>query len=228
MLRGIDVQLEAEERYTRIPNTRLTQVNSVHSTFGFDVAWLMSPLILGNKPASILFVGQALFRSLARPSKRRTVALLIAAELLVASVAFAGGPRLRLQRERTNQDESVRVKAFVLSPVPLGAYTLDLSFDPALLELVDISGGSAEFGSAPIKNPEQFAGGVVRFSAFQPVRMDGPRGRCHVATFTFRPRVQDGRTRIELSAVTVADTAGSKYEAPKRKKRLRIRGGKVR
>jgi hypothetical protein len=149
------------------------------------------------------------------------VALLIAA--LATTPAHALGPQLKLVPLSTAADGSVRLRAYIYSPVPLGAYTLQLSFNPTLLELVNIDGGGAEFASAPFSNPATFASGMVRFSAIQPARMDGPTGKCHVATFTLRPRVAKVRTRVQLEAIVVADTLGSTYQLPKRLKTVATR-----
>jgi len=142
--------------------------------------------------------------------------------LLAAGPSSAAELQLRLVRERTVPSAPLRFKVYVSSPVPLGAYTLQLSFDPAILELQSLDGGSGEFAGAPTSNPERFHSGVVRFSAFQPARMDGPMGLCHVATATFRPRVARGKARLEVQAITVADTAGAKYHVPKRRKTVRF------
>ena len=139
---------------------------------------------------------------------------------LAAAPAYASGPQLKLVSNRAAADGSLQVKAYVYSRVPLGAYTLELTFDPSLFELVSLDGGSAEFASSPFNNPATFPSGVVRFSAFQPGRMDGPTGKCHVATFTWRPRVAKVRTRVTLEAIIVADTLGSTYRVPPRVKTL--------
>lgn len=152
----------------------------------------------------------------------------IAAVMLVFSLvtppAQAVGPQIKLARERTRATEPFKLKVFVSSNVPLGAYTLQLSFDPSVLELTSIDGGAAEFSAQPITNPEKFAGGVVRFSAFQPVKMNEPIGLCHVATVTLTPRAKKGSTRVEVEAVIIADTLGSTYPPSKRHRTLRLRG----
>ena len=152
------------------------------------------------------------------------VAAVMLAGPLVGAPAYAAGPQLKLARERTRVGEPVRLKVFVSSGVPLGAYTLQLSFDPSVLNLVSITGGTAEFAAPPITNPEKFASGMVRFSAFQPMRMDGPLGLCHVATLSFTPRATKGSTRVEVEAIVLADTLGSTYPRSKRHRTLRLRG----
>lgn len=137
------------------------------------------------------------------------------AALLLAVPADAAGPRLKLRRARGSTADAPLVALYVLSSAPLGAYTLQLSFDPSVLELRSVGGGSAEFGATPFNDPSEFSTGVVRFSAFQVMGMNGPKGRCHVATFAFRPRVNKGRTRVTVEAITFADTKGNTYQPPK-------------
>jgi len=73
---------------------------------------------------------------------------------------YATGPQLKA-REHTRPGEPFRLRVFISSAVPLGAYTVQLSFAPAALELTSISGGSGEFAAPPITNPEQFGGVTV-------------------------------------------------------------------
>jgi hypothetical protein len=152
------------------------------------------------------------------------VAAMMLALPLGKAAAYAARPQVKLARERTRAGEPFKLKVFVSSGVPLGAYTLQLSFDPAVLELTSIGGGAADFAAQPITNPGKFASGVVRFSAFQPMRMDGPRGLCYVATLTFEPRASKGGTRVEVEALTIADTLGSTYPPSKGHRTLRFRG----
>ena len=154
----------------------------------------------------------------------RGVAALALSLPLVTAPASAAGPQLKLAREHARASEQFRLRVFVSSDVPLGAYTLQLSFAPAALELTSVSGGSGEFAAQPITNPEKFSSGVVRFSAFQPTRMDGPMGLCHVATLSFTPRATKGSTRVEVEVITIADTLGSTYPRTTRHRTLRFRG----
>ena len=154
----------------------------------------------------------------------RGVAAVMLALPLVTAPAYAAGPQIKLVRERTRASEPFKLRVVVSSGVPLGAYTLQLSFDPSVLELTSIGGGRGEFATQPITNPGEFGSGVVRFSAFQPTRMDGPMGLCHVATVTLKPRATKGSTRVEVEAVIIADTLGSTYPRSKSHRTLRVRG----
>jgi hypothetical protein len=144
--------------------------------------------------------------------------------LLAMTPAYAARPQVKLAREPTRSSASFTLRVVVSSDVALGAYTLQLRFDPSALELTSIGGGTGEFAAPPITNPGQFASGVVRFSAFQPVNMDGPKGLCHVATLNFRPRATKGSTRVEVEALTIADTLGSTYPPSQGRRTLRFRG----
>lgn len=154
---------------------------------------------------------------------RWTTAVLVALPV-VSSLAYAASPQLKLARQPTRPGAPVTLRVFIASPAPVGAYTLQLAFDAAALELVDLGGGRAEFAAPPVSNPGSFPSGVVRFSAFQPVTMEGPIGLCQVATLTFKPRAVKGSTRVEVEAVIIADTLGSTYQAAKVHRTLRLRG----
>lgn len=153
--------------------------------------------------------------------------LVLAAIALTALAAPAsaetGRPRLKLQRVVTRGTDEIQLRVLVYSPVPLGAYTLEVSFDPSLAELVGIAGGEADFAASPAFDRNQFSSGVVRLSAFQARQMSGPRGRCHVATLTLRSRVERARARISLKAPTIADTSGLTYEVREIRKTFTLR-----
>ena len=149
----------------------------------------------------------------------------VAIVALAVRPTLASGPQLQLRAPATGP---TRVEVYISSPVPLGAYTLQFSFDPAKLELLRIAGGRAEFAAAPSANRQQFSTGKVRLSALQSVRMDGPTGLCHVATLSFRPRVLRGQTRVEVEAITLSDTRGVTYHPAKRARTLRLRGRRPR
>lgn len=142
-------------------------------------------------------------------------------------------PRLKLAPSRPWRDP-LTVRVLIYGPVPFGAYTVQVSFDPAALELMAVEGGkTAEFSAPPLSDPAAFARGTVRFSAFQARRLDGPIGKVHLATLRFRPRgapragVSSGRelrsTYVRVEAITVADTHGAKYRPPPRRAALRYR-----
>lgn len=123
-------------------------------------------------------------------------------------------PRLRLVLHATTDDRTT-VQVLVYTRVPLGAYTLQMSFDPRAVAVVDLQGGSTpEFAAVPMVDRGRFDSGELRFAAFQAARRGGPRGRVHVATLTFR-RVQQpaAATELAVEAITLADTEGIKYTA---------------
>jgi len=150
-----------------------------------------------------------------------------------AHVAAASvDPLLKLAASRPGRDP-LTVRVLIYSPVPIGAYTVDVSFDPAVLELVAVDGGkAAEFNAAPLSNPAAFASGTVRMSAFQMRRLEGPSGAVHVATLRLQPRAGPAtqasrklrRTELEARVVVLADTHGVTYRPAPRRTVLRYRG----
>lgn len=162
-----------------------------------------------------------------RPWWRHGLSAVLLGTFIVAAVGDSASaqvpqPLLRLKRIRPPRGttEPLKVQVSVSSRVPLGAYTFQLSFDSSALELLNIDGGAADFAAAPFTDPQRFGAGVVRFSGFQPLRMDGPIGRCHLATLYFRPRTPRGRTQVDVEVVTLADTVGSTYHPRARRKRV--------
>jgi len=163
------------------------------------------------------------------------------ATMLAALSLFSPGaqaasvtPQLKMAQQRGAAARSVKVDIYVYSPVPLGAYTLQLSFDPAQLELAAIAGGrTREFGGEPVANQTAFASGNVRFSAFQAASLESPSGRVHVATLTFhtKDRATGAGARharlqvaaVAIEAITLADTQGQTYQPGQRSARLRYR-----
>lgn len=137
----------------------------------------------------------------------------LAALVLPAARAEAGGPSLRLAFPHATADGRLAVQALIVSPVPLGAYTLRLTFDRAAVAVQRIDGADdGPFAKRPITNSAAFKTGSVRFSSFQAERLDGPTGRVRVATiYLTRIPGRRRRVRLRLEAITVADTAGRTY-----------------
>lgn len=148
---------------------------------------------------------------------------------LLPNEAEARLPQVRLRQERTAAGQDLRVKVYLYSKAPVGAYTLELAFDPAELEVVGFERGAAEeFSMAPVANRSDFDSGRVRFSAFQYSRLDGPQHRVHVATIKLRPRPSDSTekrrrsARLQVRTIMFADTEGRRYRLPDRTRRLRV------
>jgi len=68
----------------------------------------------------------------------------------------------------------------------LGAYTVDVAYDPAVIAIDRIGGGTApEFSGAPQANPDSFGSGLTRVSAFQNTSLESPTGTVDVMRITF-------------------------------------------
>ena len=154
-------------------------------------------------------------------------AVLVTALWLVSATLAASScwalPQVKLVQDKAASGDTVRVKVFVYSRAPLGAYAFRLSHHPATLDLLSIDGGAAEFSAPPVTNPSEFTQATVRFAAFQAARLEGPTGKVHVATITLRARSRTNRPRITIDPLTLADTAGRTYRVLRRGTTLRLR-----
>jgi len=150
------------------------------------------------------------------------MALGLVSATLAASPCWAL-PQVKLVQEKAASGDTVRVKVFVYTRAPLGAYTFRVSHDPATVDVLSIDGGAAEFSASPVANPSEFTQGAARFAAFQAARLDGPTGKIHVATITLRARPGTNRPRTTIEPLTLADTTGRTYRALRRGTTLRLR-----
>ena len=97
----------------------------------------------------------------------------------------------------------------------LGAYTLAITYDPAVVVVASIAGGTtAEFSSPPIVNPADFPTGRTRLLAFNSVSLTSPTGAVSVARITFNVIGLPGSsTSLGIEITTLADTNGSRITA---------------
>lgn len=97
----------------------------------------------------------------------------------------------------------------------LGAYTLAITYDPAVVTIASIAGGTtAEFASPPITNPADFSSGRVRLVAFNSASLTAPIGVVSVARVTFNAVGLPGAsTSLGLEIITLANTDGLRIPA---------------
>ena len=97
----------------------------------------------------------------------------------------------------------------------LGAYTLAIIYDPAVVVVASIAGGTTvEFGSLPIVNPADFPTGRTRLLAFNSASLTSPTGDVSVARITFNVLGLPGSsTSLAIEITTLADTNGSRIAA---------------
>src|SRR5262249_40567048 len=70
--------------------------------------------------------------------------------------------------------------------IPLGAYTIAIEYDPSVVTIASIAGGSTlEFSGAPTTKPSSFTSGTTRISAFNTTSLTSPTGLVSVARVTF-------------------------------------------
>ena len=96
--------------------------------------------------------------------------------------------------------------AIDVGTTPLGAYSIAVTYDPAVLTLASVSGGNtAEFSGKPTTNTP--TPGTTNLSAFQSVSLTSPTGVVSVAMITFSvAATASATTAIGLTVKTLFDT----------------------
>jgi hypothetical protein len=70
--------------------------------------------------------------------------------------------------------------------IPLGAYSLTVTYDPTVLTIASVAGGNRpEFAGAPTTNPGSFTSGRTNIAAFQTSSLTGPTGVVSVTRVRF-------------------------------------------
>jgi hypothetical protein len=98
----------------------------------------------------------------------------------------------------------------------LGAYLMELTYDPSVLKIEDISGGAApEFSAKPVSNTAGFTTGQTLFAAVNVKSLDSPGANVNVAVVTFRVLKSVGNegTTVVLKPVSLQDTNGLDIQA---------------
>ena len=94
--------------------------------------------------------------------------------------------------------------AIDVGTTPLGAYSIAVMYDPAVLTLVSVAGGSAaDFSGNPRTNTP--TPGTTNLSAFQSASLTSPTGVVSVAMITFDVAAS-ATTAIGLTVKTLFDT----------------------
>src|SRR6266403_2122547 len=87
---------------------------------------------------------------------------------------------------------------------PLGGYSIVVTYDPAVLTLASVAGGStAEFSGRPTTNTP--APGTTNLAAFQSASLTSPTGVVSVAMITFSV-AETASTAIGLTVTNLFDT----------------------
>lgn len=91
---------------------------------------------------------------------------------------------------------------------PLGAYTIRLIFDPKILNVVSITGGSAQgFTENPVTDPRKFRAGDLLFDGSNAVSLTAPTGKSVVAMVRLKA-IGIGSSTVSVSAANLSDTDG--------------------
>ncbi len=97
----------------------------------------------------------------------------------------------------------------------VGAYALAITYDPAVVRIAAVAGGStAEFTSPPVANSADFPTGRTRVVAFNSTSLVSPTGVASVAQVSFNVVGTPGSsTPLALEIVTLTDTDGARIAA---------------
>jgi len=104
---------------------------------------------------------------------------------------------------------------FDIGAVPLGAYSLTLTYDATVLTIASVAGGKNQaFASAPTTNAGSFASGSTNISAFQTSSVTDPTGGVSVARVMFNVvGTTSTTTAIGLALRDLFDTSSSPVSA---------------
>src|SRR3989475_10928394 len=96
--------------------------------------------------------------------------------------------------------------AIDVGTTPLGAYSIAVTYDPAVLTLASVAGGNtAEFSGKPTTNTP--TPGTTNLSAFQSASLTSPTGVVSVAMLAFSvAATASATTDLALTATTLSDT----------------------
>jgi hypothetical protein len=95
---------------------------------------------------------------------------------------------------------------------PLGSYAVNVTWDPALLELLRVEGGSTpEFSQTPLY--EALDGATVHVAGSNGSSVDTPRGVVSLAVMVFRALGEGGSGELSFVSASLQDTAAEPYAA---------------
>ena len=118
-----------------------------------------------------------------------------------AAQATLGCPAMALPGQQFTIEVAIDV-----GTTPLGAYSIAVTYDPAVLTLASVAGGNtAEFSGKPTTNTP--TPGTTNLSTFQSVSLTSPTGVVSVAMITFSvAATASTTTAIGLTVKTLFDT----------------------
>jgi len=95
---------------------------------------------------------------------------------------------------------------------PLGAYTFNLTYDPAIVTIASIIGGTtAEFSGNPSTNPGSFTSGTTLVSGFNSSSLVAPTGTVSVMRVTFNVVGTTGSSSLGVTVTSLANVNGAAY-----------------
>lgn len=108
-------------------------------------------------------------------------------------------------------DQFISEVSIDVGTTPLGAYTVEITYDKNVVTIASVAGGTTpEFSGPPVTNSADFTSGRTRISAFNSASVTAPTGVVSVARVTFNAVGTAGSsTDLGLTVITIADTGGN-------------------
>jgi cohesin domain-containing protein len=141
-----------------------------------------------------------------RPARIIVMILTTAAGLLTGTVGQAAQATLGCPARVHAGRQLATVLTIDVGTAPLGAYSVTVVYDPAVLTIASVAGGSAEFAGAPTTNPESFTTGATIIAGLQSSSLTAPTGVVDVARVTFDARAAATTTAIGVMVRSLFDT----------------------
>ena len=110
-----------------------------------------------------------------------------------------------------NRLPNTGTEIFVITTFPLGGYALILEYDPTILHIQEIQGGSSPyFASLPFSSPQTYQSGRTKISAFYG-GFSGPIGKISICWIVFKT-LQKGRSPLRIEQLEMSDSEGQLKE----------------
>ena len=141
-----------------------------------------------------------------RPSRWAIIAVASVATAFIPSLSHAAQAALGCPGTVQAGAQFVTEVTIDVGTTPLGAYEIAVTYDPAVLTVASVAGGStAQFSGSPTTNTP--TPGTTNLSAFQSSSLTSPTGVVSVAMITFDvAATASATTAIGLTVKTLFDT----------------------
>jgi len=156
------------------------------------------------------------------------VGAVVAATVLMGTASYAAQATLGCPGTvQVGQPPFMTEVTIDVGTVPLGAYSITVTYNPAVVAIASVAGGTtAEFAGSPTTNPASFTTGTTNIAAFQTSSLTGPTGVVSVARITFNVVATVNTTAtIGLTVQSLFDTNSSPISATSSGCMVMVTGG---